>query len=169
MNFFKLSSIPSQEKVLFDTNILVYSALDHPLYGESCTQAFHRVETGALEGYVPPIVLTELLHRLMLAEVIKKERARNTREVLELLKEDKSIIPSLTICWDELERLYAAGFTVLEDRSGIFKDALLVSRRYSLFSNDAYIASFARRYGILNIATNDSDFERIDWIKVWKP
>jgi predicted nucleic acid-binding protein len=120
MNFSKLPFIPSQEKVLFDTNIFVYSALDHPLYGESCTLAFHKVESGVLEGYVPPIVLTELLHRLMIAEVIKTERARNTREVLDLLKEDNSIIPSLTICWDELERLYTAGFTVLEDRSGIF-------------------------------------------------
>jgi predicted nucleic acid-binding protein len=169
MNFSKLPVIPTQEKVLFDTNIFVYSALDHPLYGESCTLAFHKVESGVLEGYVPPIVLTELLHRLMIAEVIKKGRARNTREVLELLKEDKSIIPSLTICWDELERLYAAGFTVLEDRLGIFKDALLISRRFSLLSNDAYIASFARAYGIPNIATNDPDFERVDWLTVWKP
>ena len=108
MTFSKLLVIPSQEKVLFDTNIFVYSALDHPLFGESCTQAFHRVESGVLEGYVPPIVLTELLHRLMIAEVLTKERARNTREALELLKEDISIIPSLTICWNELERLYAA-------------------------------------------------------------
>ncbi len=123
MNFSKLLVIPSQEKVLFDTNIFVYSALDHPLYGESCTQAFHRVETGELEGYVPPIVLTELLHRLMIAEVMKKEHVRNTRDVLELLKKDTSIIPSLTICWNALDLVYAAGFTVLEDRSEILKDA----------------------------------------------
>ena len=105
----------------------------------------------------------------MIAEVIKKERAGNTREVLALLKEDKSIIPSLTICWDELDLVYAAGFRVLEDRSGSFKDALLASRKYSLLSNDAYIASFARIYGIPNIATNDPDFERVDWLTVWKP
>ena len=169
MNFSRLPLIPSQERLLFDTNIFVYSALDHPVYGESCSQAFHRVESGVLEGYVPLIVLTELLHRLMLAEVIKKEYARNTRDALELLKEDKSIIPSLTICWDELERIYAAGFIILEDRTGIFKDILLVSRRYSLLSNDACIASFARAYRIPNIATNDPDFERVDWLTVWKP
>jgi predicted nucleic acid-binding protein len=58
---------------------------------------------------------------------------------------------------------------VLEDRSGIFKDILSVSRRYSLLSNDACIASFARTYGIPNIATNDPDFERVDWLTVWKP
>ena len=99
MNSYKLSSIPSNAKVLFDTNIFVYSALDHPKYGESCTQAFQRVESMEIKGYVPTIVLNELLHRLMIAEVIKKELARNTREVLKLLKHDISIIPSLNICW----------------------------------------------------------------------
>ncbi|MGC9444056.1 MAG: PIN domain-containing protein [Candidatus Methanospirareceae archaeon] len=44
----------------------------------------------------------------------------------------------------------------------LFKDILLVSRRYALLSNDACIASFARAYGIPHIATNDPDFERVD-------
>ncbi|NOR77012.1 MAG: PIN domain-containing protein [Methanophagales archaeon] len=44
-----------------------------------------------------------------------------------------------------------------------------ISREYSLLSSDAYIASFARVYGITNIATNDGDFERVEWLKVWKP
>jgi len=145
MNFYKLSSIPSNAKVLFDTNIFVYSALDHPEYGESCTQAFQKVESKEIKGYAPTIVLNELLHRLMIAEVIKKELARNTREVLELLKHDKSIIPSLNICWEEFDKIFAS------------------------LSSDAYIASFAKVYGITNIATNDPDFERVKWIKVWKP
>ncbi len=169
MNFYKLSSIPSNAKVLFDTNIFVYSALDHPEYGESCTQAFQRVESNEIKGYVPTIVLNELLHRLMIAEVIKKELARNTREVLKLLKQDKSIIPSLNICWQEIDKIFASEFTVLEDMPNIFRKASQISREYSLLSSDAYIASFAHVYGITNIATNDTDFESVRWIKVWKP
>jgi len=169
MNLYKLSSIPSNEKVLFDTNIFVYSALDHPKYGESCTEAFQRVESKEIKGYVPTIVLNELLHRLMIAEVIKKELARNTRKVLDLLKHDKSVILSLNICWEELDKIFASEFIVLEDMSNIFRDAITISREYSLLSSDAYIASFAKRYGITNIATNDSDFEQVEWTKVWKP
>jgi len=169
MNCYKLSSISSNAKVLFDTNIFVYSALDHPEYGESCTQAFQRVESKEIKGYVPTIVLNELLHRLMIAEVIKKELARNTREVLKLLKHDKSIIPSLNICWQEIDKIFASEFTVLEDMPNIFRKAIQISREYSLLSSDAYIASFANVYGITNIATNDTDFESVRWIKVWKP
>jgi len=25
------------------------------------------------------------------------------------------------------------------------------------------------RYGITNIATNDPDFERVEWVRIWKP
>ena len=37
----------------------------------------------------------------------------------ELLKHDKSIIPSLNTCWEELDRIFTAGFMVLEDRSNL--------------------------------------------------
>ena len=85
------------------------------------------------------------------------------------MKHDKSIIPSLNICWEELDKIFASEFIVLEDMSNIFREAISISREYSLLSSDAYIASFARVYGITNMATNDGDFERVNWIKVWKP
>lgn len=66
-------------------------------------------------------------------------------------------------------RIVTTEFIVLEDMSNIFREVISISREYSLLSSDAYIASFAKRYGITNIATNDSDFERVEWIKVWKP
>ena len=35
---------------------------------------------------------------------------------------------------------------VLEDRSNIFREAIKISKKYSLLSSDAYIASFAKVY-----------------------
>jgi len=52
----------------------------------------------------------------------------------------------LNICWKELERIFAAEFTVLEDSSNIFREAIKISKKYSLLSSDAYIASFAKVY-----------------------
>jgi predicted nucleic acid-binding protein len=39
---------------------------------------------------------------------------------------------------------------------------------YALLTNDAFSVVTMKRYGIINIATNDPDFERVKWIKVWK-
>ena len=38
-----------------------------------------------------------------------------------------------------------------------------------LMSNDAMHVATMKRHGITNIATNDLDFERVEWIKIWKP
>jgi len=42
-------------------------------------------------------------------------------------------------------------------------------KRYRLMSNDAIHVATMKQRGITNIATNDPDFERVEWIKVWKP
>ena len=120
-------------------------------------------------GYIPTIVLNELLHRLMIAEVIKRGFARNTKDAIKVLKRDKSIIPSLDICWDELDRIFEMRFTIMEEKPDTFKESISISHRHSLLAKDAYIASFAKSYGIKTIATNDRDFERVKWLNVWKP
>lgn len=169
MNLFKTSSIPFGEKVLFDTNIFVYSALDHPKYGDFCTDLIDKVESGEIQGCVPTVVLNELLHRLMVAEVIRRGPARNTKDAVKILRSDESMIPSLRICWEELDRIYKMRFIVLEEITNTFKDSVSLARRYSLLAKDAYIVSFAKSYEITDIATNDPDFERVEWLKVWKP
>ena len=94
------------EKILFDTNVFIYSALDHPKYGNPCTHLIHKVESGKIEGYIPTIVLNELLHRLMIAEVIQRGFAVNTLDALRILKSDKNTIQSLEICWNEIDKIF---------------------------------------------------------------
>ncbi|MCK4734008.1 MAG: PIN domain-containing protein [Methanophagales archaeon] len=36
-------------------------------------------------------------------------------------------------------------------------------------SNDVIHVATMKKRGISNIATNDPDFERVNWLKVWKP
>ncbi len=38
-----------------------------------------------------------------------------------------------------------------------------------LLPNDAIHVATMKRHGITSIATNDPDFERVGWLKVWKP
>ncbi|MCX9083252.1 MAG: PIN domain-containing protein, partial [Candidatus Methanoperedens sp.] len=152
-----------------DTNIFIYSALDHPKYGNPCTQLIHEVESGKTEGYIPTIVLNELLHRLMIAEVIERGLALNTGDAIRILKKDKNTIQSLAICWNEIDRLFDMGFIILKEKINTLAESLIISHRYSLLATDAYIVSFAKSYNIENIITNDIDFERVEWLKVWKP
>ena len=49
------------------------------------------------------------------------------------------------------------------------KELVEVISEYLLLPNDALHVATMKRYGITDIATNDPDFERVGWIKVWKP
>ena len=51
----------------------------------------------------------------------------------------------------------------------LFPDFIEISKKYWLMATDAFHVATMKRYGITNIATNDPDFERVEWIKVWKP
>jgi predicted nucleic acid-binding protein len=48
-------------------------------------------------------------------------------------------------------------------------DSKRTRESYGLLTNDSMSISVMKRFGISNIATNDSDFERIAGIEVWKP
>ncbi|MFQ6072929.1 MAG: type II toxin-antitoxin system VapC family toxin [Methanosarcinales archaeon] len=64
---------------------------------------------------------------------------------------------------------YDMNFIILTEKSDTFKNSIALSKKYSLMAKDAYIASFAKSYNICNIATNDSDFTRVDFLTVWRP
>ncbi len=53
--------------------------------------------------------------------------------------------------------------------SDAFDLALSYSRMYSLLSNDAVHLAVMKQEGVSNMASNDRDFKRVDWVKLWTP
>lgn len=158
----------SKISMIFDSNIFIYSALDHLKFGEKSTKLISKVESREIEGYIPTIVLNETLHRLMIAESIRERKAKNVKDALFILKNDREIIPKLKICWSEINKIFEMNFIILKEKTNTFLNSIEISKRYSLLARYAYITSFAKDYGIENIATFDRDFERVDFLKVWK-
>lgn len=52
--------------------------------------------------------------------------------------------------------------------SEIFKDAVEIAKSSKLLPHDATHAAAAKEMNIRNIATNDDDFQRVDFLKIWK-
>jgi len=113
--------------------------------------------------------MNELLHNLILIELVKKNLAKTRRDGITLVKSNPLIIQQLTIAWDLFEALPEMGFTVLEDESGITDRTYSFSKEFSLMAKDAAIAAYAHNFEISHIITNDKDFERVPWLTTWKP
>ncbi|MDD3136378.1 MAG: PIN domain-containing protein [Methanoregula sp.] len=165
----KFSALPAGTSLLFDTNIFVYWALDHPRFGEACEKLVERVNDQDIEGSIPSVVLNEMLHRLMIAEVIGNHWVAQPLLAVRLLKNDPAIIPQLKIPWKVFRTLMSMNFKVLEEFPGITQSTFALSKTYSLLAKDAAILAYAKKFKISSIATNDSDFARVPWLTCWKP
>jgi len=165
----KFSDIPYGTSLLFDTNIFVYWALDHPRFGESCEKLVGRVNDQEIEGVIPSVVLNELLHRLMIAEIIGNHWAAHPLEAVKLMKHDPDTIQQLKKPWEVYRYLISTNFIIIEEFNGITQTTFDLSKTYSLLAKDAAILAYAKKFKISSIATNDNDFTRIPWLVCWKP
>ncbi|MEE8168349.1 MAG: PIN domain-containing protein [Candidatus Hydrothermarchaeales archaeon] len=153
--------------VFVDTSILIY-AFTNTRYSKTCEDFLGRVKYGEVEGYINSTVLDEFFHKLVIFEVYTKKKLVSQNAV-KFLKSNPAFIKSLNKPFKaSREVLKDYGFKIL-DTSNVLEKALNISREYGLLFSDALHSACCKVYDIKDIATNDGDFERVDFLKVWKP
>jgi predicted nucleic acid-binding protein len=157
--------IPNGCKIFIDSNIFIYHFLGR---SEPCTALLERAENLEILAFTSVIVMTEVLHKLMIAEAVEKFNVRPIK-VLRFFKDHPDSISGLTKCEEAIEEMSEFNIEVLP----VGKEAIFESRtfreRHHLLTNDSLNLYAMNINGLKDIATNDRDFERVEWIKVWKP
>lgn len=160
-----LDDIPVGCKIFIDSNIFIYHFLGR---SEPCTVLLERAEDQEVQAFTSIIVMTEVLHKLMIAEAVEKFSIKSYR-VLKFLKDHPDAISSLTKCEELIEEIPNFNIEVLT----VGKEAIFESRafreRHGLLTNDSLNLYAMKINGLKDMATNDHDFETVDWINVWKP
>ena len=165
----ELVSIPDGTRVIIDTNIILYTALDHPAFQQSCTDFLIRVEREEIQGFIPSVVLQEITHHFIISELMEKGYGKSVVDCIAHYKRDPLIMNELSKTWIEIQRLFKINCTILYDNPEMVRDSIPISRNFQLFTKDAYIVSCAQFNKISHIASNDKDFSRVPWLSVWKP
>ncbi|MGB2842101.1 MAG: PIN domain-containing protein [Halobacteriota archaeon] len=160
-----LEEIPSRTKIFVDSNIFIYHFLGS---SESCTDFLERVETEDIDAYTSTVVLAEVTHRLMIAETVEKYDVE-PRGAVRFLKENPEVIPTLEKCENAIEKIPQFGVKVLLVTVEAIFQSRELRRQYLLMTNDSLNLYVIRSNQLYDIATNDGDFERVGWLKVWKP
>jgi predicted nucleic acid-binding protein len=158
-------------QIFIDANIFTYVLTDHPTYGQSCLELLEKVEGRNTTAFISPRIIDEVSYVLVI------QKARELTGTIEI-KSIKRVLPDL---WEDcmspvaefyryLDHLISVGvLKVLSLDYSISRMAFECERRYKLLPRDALHAACCNAYGIENIATNDSDFEIVDFLEVWKP
>lgn len=160
-----LEEIPSRTKVFIDSNVFIYHFLDG---SESCTNFLERAERENIDAYTSTIVLAEVMHRLMIAEVVEKYDVE-PRGAVRFLKENPEVIPTLEKCEDAIEKIPEFAVKILLVTVEAIFQSRELRRRYLLMTNDSLNLYVMLSNQLYDVATNDGDFERVEDIKVWKP
>ncbi len=163
-----MRGIPDGTFVFIDANIFIYDILAVPEYVNSCKSFLKSVESAEVKGFTSILVISEVIHKLMFSELIEKHGTK-PEAVLARMKKDPEIIASLKKYKDIVSKISIIGIKVLPNSEETHGKAGSFVEKYRLMSNDAINAALMKEYGIKDIATNDTDFERVDFLKVWKP
>ena len=102
-------------------------------------------------------------------ETIANGHADTVQDAVKELKEHPAIISDLSIAWNIFDTLPKMGFEILEDERGISNLTYYFARELSLMAKDAAIVSYAHKYKISHLVTNDRDFQRVPWLTCWQP
>ncbi len=163
-----LSIIPTGKRVFIDANIFLYEVFDHPKFGESAYRILKDVENGAIEGVTSTLVLDEVLHKMILIEASDKFQI-SIKETVSFLKKNHKEIPLLEASWKDIDRIQEIeNLTVRGISPDVFKSSINVAKANMLLTHDALHIAVMKYESISDIATNDSDFERIEGITVWR-
>ena len=160
-----LSALPSGEKIFIDSNILTYHLLKDPLHGKICKEFLRRLENREFDGFISPIIVSETLFNFIKADIVVDYRVK-PKEVVPFLKANPEAITKID--FRSALDLFSL-FSILPLSESEVEGSYKAIRDYALLTNDAFHVATMKQRGITNIATNDPDFERVNWITVWKP
>jgi predicted nucleic acid-binding protein len=160
--------IPDGTRCFVDANIFHYALVPTFDTSPACLALLDRAMTGLISLSVSLQVLSDALHKAMTSEAAQLA-GRERVGIVGYLKRHSHLIAQLTEWPQAVERLMAVPKQILPADAEILHDATRVAQAHLLLTNDATILALMQRHGIVHLATNDDDFDRVPGITVWKP
>lgn len=164
MGVLPIAMLGSGSEILLDANILVYALSDR---SRQCQELLHRCAIRDISGFTTVDVLSDVCHRLMIAEaaglgLIHKANASS-------LKGKSSVVRQLGSYWSRLTKAMSGNLAILPLDEFRFVRAHHLRKQHGLMTNDSIVLAAADVFGIELLASNDSDFDAIEWLTIYRP
>ncbi len=153
------------DRVFVDANIFVYHCNGT---SSECKQFLLRCSRKEIQGVTSTSVIAEVLHRLMIAEAVRKGYVSQKNPVKKL-KSHPEIIKTLSDYVQDVKNLYDMNLTILPLTPECIDESADIRRKEGLLTNDSLIVTTMKNAGITKLATNDNDFDHISWLEIYKP
>lgn len=165
MNF---AAIPSGASLFLDANVFIYDFGPDPVLGPPSRSLLERIERGDIKGSVSAHVLNDIAHRLMTLEACQIFGWPYTG-IGQRLRKHHAEIGRLVRSRQALDDIIAIGVQVLSVSMPDVLAAADLCRQFGLLSGDALAIAVMRSHKIADIASNDSDFDRVPGVTRYSP
>ena len=160
-----LAEVPDAAAVFVDANIFVYHFTG---VSPECRGFLERVERASIHGVTGAHILLEVLHRLMMIEAVTKGLISPSQPAKKL-KQNWQVIQQLKDYNGCVNEIAALNVAVLPITQEIVRESEGLRRAHGLMTNDSITAALMIRHGLTNLATLDSDLQRVPGIALYQP
>lgn len=168
-----LEEFESSEKIYIDSTIFVSHHSKDAVDRKECTAFLNAVEVGEISAVTSSIAIDEtayILLKFKASEILGTDRHY---KILDSLRHDKKVFEEawevVEVHIDFVDALRVKNVLQIINQTVDPLELKDLAKKYQLLPRDASHLGMMRRNMIKNIATSDSDFEKVADIKVWMP
>lgn len=168
-----LEGFKGTEKIYIDSTIFVSHHSKDAVDRKECTDFLNTVEKGKIKAVSSSTAIDEtayILLKFKAAEILGTDRHY---KILDSLRHDKNVFDEawevVEVHIDFVDALRVKNVLQIITQTADPLELKDLAKKYQLLPRDASHPGIMRRNMIKNIATSDSDFERIKDLKVWMP
>jgi predicted nucleic acid-binding protein len=151
------------DALFVDANTLIHLFQPHPQWGHECQQLIQRIDNQDLIAFTSTHVVSEVCHRLMTMEAIRKlhwplpgigNRLRTNPDAVRGLSQFRLAV----------EQIAHSRLQILTITPAILVVAVALCQTLGLLTNDAITVALMQAHGLPRIASSDTDFDRVPGI-----
>jgi predicted nucleic acid-binding protein len=160
--------LPANSAVFLDANTFVYAILNHPAYGGKCVTLLDRIERHEVQGFTSSHVVSDTVHRVMTLEACDRF-GWPAQGIANRLRRHPGEGQQLLIPRRAVDEIQLAMVTVLPVTFQQVSQAVDLTRLHGLLSGDALIVAVMRDSGLTQLASLDTDFDRVPGLVRYPP
>jgi predicted nucleic acid-binding protein len=162
------ADLPAGATVFLDASVFIHHFEPNALYGPPATEFLERVENQEIVGVTTTHVLSEVAHRLMTIEAMQAF-GWPCAGIAVRLRNHPAQVQTLTRFRQSIQQIPLFAVRILSIDPSWPDLAAEASQRTGLLHNDALIIAAMRIHGLANLASADSDFDRVPGVTRYGP
>jgi predicted nucleic acid-binding protein len=162
------ASIPAGGRLFLDANTLVYYFTASLHFGAACLELMDRIARQEIQGFTSAHIVIEVAHRVMTLEALHVSGSP-AKGIAAHLRQYPAEVQKLTRYRQAVDMVAQMGVRVVPIDFALVSAAASQSQQHGLLTGDALIVAVMEHHRLTELASNDTDFDRVSGITRYAP